>query len=168
MNNNHPGSRLGSVRKLEDGRIELLFERRLKHSVETVWQAITDPEHRAQWAPGMHLELFAGGALNIWFNGGNCEGPAHVTGVVTVYHPPHVLECGTMRFELEPCEEGCLLRFSDILDFSGTRTITEFTNSVLGGWHAYLDRLESSLLGEAIDFDAPEFDYASVEIPGRE
>ena len=73
-----------------------------------------------------------------------------------------------MRIELEPEGSGCLLRFTDVLFFEGERTRTEITNSVLGGWHHFLDSLEAALDGRSFDFSAPEFDYSKVEVQGRE
>ena len=115
---------------------------------------------------GFEIELREGGRLEIWF-GGDCEGPVHVTGTVTGYDPPNVLQCGSMRFELQADGSGCVLRFSDILHFDGQRTETQFANSVLGGWHRFLDMLELSLEGGEVDPTAPEFDYSTIEVPGR-
>ena len=41
----------GIVRKTDEGRDEVYFERRLKHSNETAWRAIADPEVREVWLP---------------------------------------------------------------------------------------------------------------------
>ena len=162
-----PSDRLGSVGQLDDGGAFVLFNRRLAHSVERVWAAITDPEQLAAWAPGFSFEQTVGGKLEIWF-GGDCEGPAHVTGTVTEYDPPRVLAMGSMRFELEPDGDGCLLRFTDVLHFAGPRTKTEFSNSVLSGWHRYLDHLEHWLEKRPIDHDQPEMvDYSLLDVPGR-
>lgn len=162
-----PDSKFGTVGKLDDGRSFVLFERRLSHSIERVWAAITEPTQLANWAPGFRIELKQGGQFDIWF-GDECEGPAHVTGTVTEYDPPRILQFGSMRFELEADGSGCLLKFSDILHFDGSRTETQFTNDVLGGWHRFLDDLEVALNGNAVDRTAPEFDYSTIDVPGRE
>ena len=168
-------SRLGTVGKLEDGRDFVVFERRLPHPIETVWAAITEPAQIEKWFPGFRLELAEGGRFDIWFGGGNCrafsdfekEGPSHVNGVVTRYEPPHVLECGSMRYELESKDGGTILRFSDILHYAGPRSKAEFCNSVLGGWHRYLDALEQALAGRTVNHGVSELDYSSIEVPGR-
>ena len=162
-----PDSKFGTVGKLDDGRSFVLFERRLPHSIEKVWAAITEPEQREKWAADFEIELKQGGRLEIWF-GGECEGPAHVTGTVTEYDPPRVLQCGSMRFELEADGSGCVLRFSDILHFEGPRSHTQITNSVLGGWHRFLDHLEQALEGKEVDETASEFDYSTIDVPGRD
>ncbi len=157
----------GSVGTLADGRKFVRFERHLAHSIASVWAAITEPAQLVKWFPGLQLELKEGGRFSIWFGGG-CEGPAHVTGTVRRFEPPHVLECGSIRFELEEARDGCLLRFSDILMFEASRSDADITNSVLGGWHRFLDALEEALSGKAVDHDQPEFDYASIEVTGRD
>lgn len=165
------GAKLGTVRKLEDGRPYVHFVRRLPYSVERVWSAITDPAELAKWFAGFNVELREGGKFEIWFTGesGECEGPAHVTGKVSCFEPPRVLECGSMRFELEPDGlTGCVLTFTDILMSDFARTFAELCNSVLGGWHRFLDALEANLDGAPFDHGRPEFDYAKVEVAGRD
>ena len=73
-----------------------------------------------------------------------------------------------MRFELKADGLGCVLKFTDILRFQGPRSTTEVTNSVLGGWHRFLDALEASLAGNAVDHEKPELDYSTIKVSGRE
>ncbi len=161
-------SRLGTVGKLADGRSYVRFERYLNHTVEEVWAALTEPQHLARWFPGIKLTPEEGGSFEIWFSE-ECEGPAHLSGTVSTYKPPGVLEMGSMRWELTPRDKGCMLVFTDILAFDNSRTRAEFTNSVLGGWHKYMDMLEYSFEGgEGDPRDEPEFDYSRVEVEGRE
>ena len=164
MSNNN---KFGSVGRLEDGARFVRFERRLLHSVEKVWSAITDPNELANWFPGFKAELREGGHFQIWFGEG-CEGPAHVSGTVTCYEPPCVFQCGSMRYELERDGDGCLLTFTDVVQFPGSRTEDETTNSVLSGWHWFLDALEDALAGRAVDPHKPEPDYSKIDVPGRE
>ncbi len=162
-------SQHGTVAELEDGRVSVIFERQLSHSVEKVWRAITDAGELATWFPGIKFEAKQGTEFNIWF-GGDCEGPAHVTGLVEVCDPPNVLQLGTMRYELAPNNGGCLLRFTDILYFEGggDRTRQELAVSVLGGWHNYLDKLEAAMAGTFDGQEKPEPDYANITVPGWE
>lgn len=159
--------RLGTVGRLDDGRHYVIFERHLPYPVETVWAAITQPEQLAKWFPGIKLELVQDGRFEIWFDGESCDGPAHVSGTVTRYEPPRVLECGSLRFELEDRGADCLLTFTDILHYDGKRSRTEFANSVLGGWHRFLDALETALGGGKVDHHAAELDYQALDVPGR-
>lgn len=159
-------SKYGKVIKRDDGRCTVVFERHLAHPIEKVWQAITDPTHLAKWFPGIEIELRQGGQFSIWFSG-ECEGPAHVSGEVSIYEPPHQLKLGSMLYELKATETGCLLRFTDVLNFTGTRSNEDITNSVLGGWHNYLDRLEESLDTGIATEQRPEPNYLDIPIEGR-
>ena len=158
--------RLGTVGTAEDGSTFVRFERQLPYPMEQVWSAITEPDGLAGWFPGFRLEQRKGGSFEIWF-GGKCEGPAHVSGAVIGYDPPRLLQCGSMRWELSKRGSGCVLVFTDVLHFDGLRTRTEFANSVLGGWHNYMDMLEDALAGREVDPDRPELDYSKIQVPGR-
>ena len=153
------------MRTLDDGRTSVRFERRLGFPVSTVWRAITEADSLASWFPGFAFEPKRGGRYTIRF-GGDCDGPADVEGPVVEYDPPKVLQCGTIRWQLEPEGEGCRLMFSDVLHFQDGRSKAEVANAVLGGWHRYLDLLEQSLSGTP-DLDTPEADYAKLDVPGR-
>ena len=158
--------RLGTVQTADDGRQYVKFVRQLPHSVERVWHALTDESALARWFPGLQLDCREGGAFHIWF-GGACEGPAHVEGTVTTFDPPHELALGGMCWRLKPTGTGTELTFTDFLMYDD-RPRTDFANSVLGGWHAYMDALEQGLLS---DDGGPvvvaEPDYAAFEIDGR-
>jgi uncharacterized protein YndB with AHSA1/START domain len=82
---------------LEEGPV-LRLERRYDHSVERVWQAITDPGELGQWFPD-------GGGLEV----GQSD-------------PPRLLEGSwygdALRFELSPDGDGCLLVFTHAFDAS--------------------------------------------------
>lgn len=160
--------KLGTVRKTDDGQSYVHFERRLNHSVERVWKFITDAKELAVWFPGLTMQSHAGGKFEIWF-GGECEGPAHVSGIVTKFDPPNELVMGSMRYKLTATESGCRLVFTDILHFDGIRSNTDFSNSVLAGWHMYMDTLVYALQGGEVDPQSqPEFDYSKVDVSGRE
>jgi len=138
------------TQQIVDGRPALRLERRLAHSVERVWRAVTEPAELARWfvaeaswtpAPGETFE--AGGA----------------TGRITTVDPPRLLvwTWGVERysFELAPDGDGCRLVFTHVFD------------SDLGpgwqhaaGWDAYFDRLEAHLAG---GFLSEEDAHAGIE-----
>lgn len=155
--------RYGSVGKLDDGRTMVRFERHLPYNIEQVWSAITEPAELERWFPGLTFEPRSGATYEIWF-GGDCEGPAHVSGAVVAYDPPNELQLGTIRWQLSREPGGCLLVFTDVLHFDGLRTEQEFAHSVLGGWHRYLDLLEEALTGGPVDLDRPEPDYSVLDV----
>jgi uncharacterized protein YndB with AHSA1/START domain len=166
MDHANDGDRYGTVLREPDGRVSVRFERRLPHAVDRVWAALTEADRLNAWMPGVQFERRQGGSYQIWF-GGDCEGPSHVSGQVEVWSPPSVLQLGTIRWELRPTPKGCQLVFSDVLVFQEDRSDTDTTNSVLGGWHHYLDLLEDALAGRPVDPDQPEPDYSKRVVPGR-
>jgi hypothetical protein len=120
-----------------DGRPALRFERRLDHSVERVWRAVTQPAELARWfvaeapwTPREGEEFEAGGAV----------------GRITTLDPPRLLAWtwGPERysFELTAAGDGCVLVFTHVF------------NPELGpgwqhaaGWESYLARLDAHLAG---------------------
>ena len=120
-----------------DGRPALRFERHLKHSVERVWRAVSEPDELArwfvavvQWKPEAGEEFEAAGDR----------------GRITAVEPPRLLAWtwGVERysFELSPEGDGCLLVFNHVF------------NPELGpdwqhaaGWETYFNRLDVHLDG---------------------
>jgi uncharacterized protein YndB with AHSA1/START domain len=127
-----------------DGRPALRFERRLDHSIERVWRAVSEPDELARWfvaevpwtpAPGEAFE--AGGE----------------TGRITALEPPRLLAwtwaAERYSFELAPEGDGCRLVFTHVF------------NPELGpawqhaaGWETYLNRLEAHLAGGFLSEEA--------------
>ena len=113
----------GTLESAENG-YRLRFERRLDHSPERVWRAITEPEELAHWfPPGEELQ-------------------------VTESEPPRLL-AGTwygdeLRFELRPEGEACMLVF--------THTFAERERAArdAAGWDRVFVRFDALLRGEPI------------------
>ena len=116
----------------------LKVERRLDHSIERVWRAVTEPAELARWFVVEEVpwtpEL------------GETFEAAGEQGRITELDPPRALawEWGieSYRFDLEPDGDGCRL------------TLTHVFNPELGpaeqherGWNIYIDRLEVHLDG---------------------
>ena len=157
----------GVVEQREDGLSQVVFERRLPHSIETVWAAFAEPAQRAVWVPSIRFEPRPDARFDIWFSE-ECEGPAHVSGTLGAFEPPHTLALGSIRIQLRADGDGCQLTFSDVLWYDQKRTKTQFANAVLGGWHQFLDRLEIWLNESRAATDLAEVDYAAIDVPGRE
>jgi uncharacterized protein YndB with AHSA1/START domain len=120
-----------------ESRPALRFERGLRHPVERVWRAITEPDELArwfvspvEWKPELG-EVFEG------------EGQ---TGEITELEAPRLLAWTwgdeLFRFELRPDGDGCVLVFTHVF------------NERLGpaaqhaaGWEAYFNRLDVHLAG---------------------
>jgi uncharacterized protein YndB with AHSA1/START domain len=132
--------------EIVDDRSALTFERRLAHSVERVWRAVTEPAELAHWFPSaMSGDLRPGGTLTFEFPGG--EMPA-MQGEVIEVDPPRSLAFtwgdDMLRIELVPDgEDGCVLHFVVLFDDA------ERASRDAAGWHVCLERLEQHLGGTA-------------------
>ena len=144
-----------------------LFRRLTPHPVDRVWAAVTAPEQRAAWAPGIRFEPAPNAPFDIWF-GDACEGPAHVSGRLAQFEPPTAIQIGSIRLELQAVDDGCQITFSDVLWFDGKRAKSDFANAVLAGWHRFLDTLEIWLDERRPALDIQEPDYAKVHVDGRD
>lgn len=139
-----------------ENRPVITFTRHLRHSVERVWRALTEPEEVKQWLDGgLAIDARLGGRIEL-----APEGTGLGRGEIVRYEPPHVLEywievvrenapnnVHLMRYELEAEGDGCVLYFSNTFDKGETRV----PNSVACGWHAYLELFDDFLEGRPID-----------------
>jgi uncharacterized protein YndB with AHSA1/START domain len=139
----------------EAGQATLLFERRLAHSPQDVWDAITKPEHLQRWYLSKAvIDARPGGSIELW------SGPAsvHVTGRILVWDPPRVFEHerrvdptptmplterSVMRWDLEPDGDGTLLRLTH------RRLDPSMAVQIAPATHALLDRLADHLDGRS-------------------
>ena len=133
---------LGTLEQHDDT-WSITFTRRLRHSPDKVWRAVTEPEHLATWFPQEIVgERRAGAALKFV----SAQGDAF-EGEMVVFDPPSVMELlwGTdrLRIEVRPDDEG------DGSVLTLTDTITEIGKAArdAGGWHECLDRLAHVLEG---------------------
>ena len=163
----HLPDKHGRVEQRDDGHMLVVFERTLAYTTDRVWAAIAEPEQRAEWCPGIRFEPQPGARYDIWF-GDECEGPSHVSGTLGAFDPPRELALGSIDIRLTPTDDdGCVLRFADVLWFDDKRTKTAFANAVLGGWHQFLDRWEVWLDEGRAELKLQEPNYAEIEVPGR-
>jgi uncharacterized protein YndB with AHSA1/START domain len=128
----------------------LRFERRLAHSPEKVWRALTDPAELTHWFPQDLAGTFGPGEkLSFVFRG---EPPVlggevlhEFTGEVLEFDPPRVLAYtwagDTLRFTVTPDGDGCLLVFTDTFAEQGKAARDG------AGWHVCLEALEARLAG---------------------
>ena len=130
------------------GRYELRFVRPLSHPVDKVWEAITSPEGLRAWFPfDIEGERATGAPLRFVFReeeGGDFEGS------MVEFSPRRVMELvweddETLRLELSPTDEGCVLTLINRFDEIGKAARDA------AGWHACLDALEAALDGVEID-----------------
>lgn len=132
----------------------IAFERRLRHPVETVWAALTEPAQLAAWLGPGTLDPRAGGAFAL--RAGPEDFPAlqrTIVGRILVWNPPRLLElewrqpgfdASVVRYELEPDAGGSILRLTH------RRSVAPGALGGRAGWHAYLDRLAACLDGRPV------------------
>ncbi|MBD2867723.1 SRPBCC family protein [Paenibacillus arenilitoris] len=136
------------ITKLEHG-YEAQFDRHLKHPVEKVWTAITDPDKLAKWLASAKADLREGGSLELTFD--LTEGNAFACRI-TEYKPHAVLEFEwgpeeRVRFELYPEDGGCQLVLKQLFEHKSGQTAKD-----LAGWHEHLEVLLAVLGGEPAAF----------------
>jgi uncharacterized protein YndB with AHSA1/START domain len=131
-----------------DGRCVLQFERKLAHPVEKVWRAITEPDELEHWFPNAIRADFREGGEIHWLD---ADGKPEMSGTVTEWEPPrrwaHVAGGETMRFELRPDGDGCLLKFTHVFDDRAGAA------SFGSGWDICFDGLEYTLDGRTLEWD---------------
>lgn len=129
------------------------FERQLRHPVERVWRALTEPGEIAAWLALAELELTEGGSVVLTWQNTDSEGNTAVArGTVSALDPPRLLELdtdihGRLRWELEPAGDGTRLTFT-----ADVQLPDDYELEVLAGWHIHLDHLEHVLDGGTIDW----------------
>src|SRR5580658_9824258 len=135
-----PGPASGADVHKDGEKWTLILVRDLRHSPEKVWQALTDPAHLREWAPfDTDGNLGAVGTVQLTWAGR----PTPLETRVTRADFASVLECGDIRWELEPLGSGTRLTLRHSID-------RRFISWGAAGWHICFDVLERLLEGEPI------------------
>jgi uncharacterized protein YndB with AHSA1/START domain len=141
---------------MEGEKATLVFRRRLPHSPESVWKALTDPSELSKWyMTDATIDGREGGAIDF------IAGPSrlHVTGRILTWDPLTVLEHewkAAPRSELKSGEDA-VVRWELRREGEGTILHLEHRKlnreTALGfapGTHAFLDRLQAQLDGHPL------------------
>jgi Polyketide cyclase / dehydrase and lipid transport len=136
-----PGPATGAQVKKEGDKWTLILVRELRHSPEKVWQALTDPAQLREWAPFVtDGSLGTIGTVNLtWVGAPNKP----IETKITRAEAPNLLECGDMRWELEPLGSGTRLTLWHSIDRG-------FISWGAAGWHISFDVLDRLLSGNPI------------------
>ncbi|MGA2252838.1 SRPBCC family protein [Terracidiphilus sp.] len=149
-----PGPARGAQVQKDGEKWTLILVRELRHSPESVWQALTDPAQLREWAP-----FEADGNL------GTAGSTVKLSWVTTTQvtetkvmraDAPRVLEYHDMRWELEPLADGTRLTLWHSID-------RRFIAWGAAGWHICLDVMDRSLagnpVGRIVGADAMKFEW---------
>ncbi|HEV2396396.1 MAG TPA: SRPBCC family protein [Candidatus Sulfotelmatobacter sp.] len=136
-----PGPATGAqVRKDDKDKWTLILVRELRHSPEKVWEALSDPAQLREWAPFVtDGNLGTPGTVKLTWVGN----PTPIDTKVTRSEPPHLLEFGDIRWELEPSSGGTRLTLWHSID-------RRFISWGAAGWHIAFDVLDRLLSGNPI------------------
>ena len=160
----------GVLERTRDGG-GIYFERHLAYDIRDVWDAITTPARLADWwlpfAADIAVDLREGGEMV--FAGTSDDEPVTMTCTILRLEPPVLLEHthpapgSTMRWELEPADNGCILRLSHVVP-----DVQEaIDNCYLVGLQASLARLEPSLAGRPEPWDWDAFTVTQAHYAGQ-
>jgi len=136
-----PGPAYGADVRKDGEKWTLILVRDLRHSPEKVWEALTQPAQLREWAPfdvEGNLEAQGTTVTLIWAGTGQ---RTDVT--VTCADPPHVLEFGDLRWELEPLPNCTRITLWHQID-------RRFSSWGAAGWHIGFDVLDRLLAGNPI------------------
>jgi uncharacterized protein YndB with AHSA1/START domain len=129
----------------DGGQRGLRYQRRLFHSPEKVWRAITESEHLRHWFPADIVgERRRGAAIELPFWPATIDKhPMKETllhGEIRVWQPPAVFEwtwdADVLRWELKAIEGGTLLTFTTWLGDPDSNVV-----NTAAGYHVCLDHL---------------------------
>lgn len=143
----------GVCHRVGDG-YELHFERRLRHSPDRVWAALTTPTGLACWLAEADIEPRAGGRMNLHYIQPDdpefpCGDRRNQSNQVLTWDPPRLFEHtfategSVVRWELAPDGDGTHLTLTHRLPVSWKDDRTK----VLSGWHYHMEGLDDAVRG---------------------
>lgn len=150
-----------------DERVTFRYERRIRHPIDVVWKALTDPAEIERWiGTRPEIDLKPGGEYVSYHSGGHrvvdrilrLDAPRLFEHTFWV----HVNPTAVVTWELSPVEGGCLLVLTHSLGMEDLRAaaatvalgddLTTILSRNGAGWHRLLDRLDATLDGRSDDW----------------
>ena len=142
----------GTVEKEPDGSTTIRFDRRLRHPIERVWQALTDPDELRSWWGDTKLELVKGGPFQLrWRNTDEHGDVATLDGTITSIDPPRLLEIAADWGTTATGQPGTRTHLTWELEPDGDHNLHHIKNTVeapaqdvttAAVWHLHRDALE--------------------------
>lgn len=143
-----PGPASGAQVRKDGEKWTLILVRELRHSPETVWQALTDPAHLREWAPFDADNSLGTAGNTVKLTTVGAPTPYVTETTVTRADAPKALEYSwggnEMRWELEAISGGTRLTLWTSID-------RRFISMGAAGWHIAFDVLDRLLGGTPID-----------------
>jgi len=142
-----PGPASGAHVDKDGEKWTLVLVRELRHSAETVWEALTDPEHLREWAPFDADGSLATTGRTVKLTTVGAPKPMVSETTITRADAPNVLEYKwggfDMRWELTAVRGGTRLTLWTNID-------RRYMAMGAAGWHVCFDVLERLLDGHPI------------------
>lgn len=142
-----PGAATGAEVHKDGEKWTLILVRELRHSPETVWQALTDPAQLREWAPFDADRSMGTAGTTVKLTTAGAPTPHVTETTVTRANAPRVLEYNwggfDMRWQLEDAGGGTRLTLWTNID-------RRFISMGAAGWHICLDVLDHLLSGDPI------------------
>jgi uncharacterized protein YndB with AHSA1/START domain len=136
---------LAEIVKKEDG-YTARYERHLNHAVKDVWAYLTENDKLVQWFSELQVEELREGGVITFDMGDGTFDKLRILELKTSSVIEFTWWEDTVRFELSPETEGCLLVFTEKM-----KSITPQTAKDLTGWHVCLDVIKALLDGRSIE-----------------
>lgn len=154
---------MGKVTRDAEG-FRVRFERTFAHSIDKVWEAITDPEKLKYWFTDIELELRPGGKLTVHFR--DAAKTASYGQIVVVDKPRRfVWTWETEQADWELFSEGPV-KCRVVLTYS--KLTPQFAEKAPAGFHLLLDRLTLALDGSKTIFPFGTEDLNPIFEPIRQ
>jgi uncharacterized protein YndB with AHSA1/START domain len=155
---NHP---LGTFAKESEG-FKVVFKRLLNHDIQTVWDAITNPEKLKIWFTDFEMEFKEGSDIKIIFRD---EAKTVTNGKIVRIDPPNQF-AWTWEGELAIWDLKSEGKGKCTLTLTYSKLADQFALGASAGFHTLLDRLELALNGrkEPYPFGTEEYDPAQIEL----
>lgn len=140
----------GTIQSINAGHA-IRFELQLRHHINTVWLALTEPSQLVRWLADADVELFPGGQLELRFSNTGSV----ITGRVTAAQVASIFEftwtspgevASLVRWELTQAGANTNLMLTHTFEDSSCEQLA----SMLAGWHTHLEGLPNAIVGHHV------------------
>ncbi|MFD1065068.1 SRPBCC family protein [Oceanobacillus locisalsi] len=125
------------------------YERQWEKTIEEVWSVLTQNDKLQQWMPNLEVvDLRKNGTMTFHMNDGiGSSFSISILDFQAYSYWQFEWGDGSVRFELEPVEEGCKLILKEYIP-----AMSNHVPKDLAGWYICLDMFQAVLEGKPMDF----------------